>query len=172
MEKQIVSRDQEVIFHNWTDQDHLGVWIEGPTKNEPVRRRVWELKAKKSYYVPFYAAEKFAREIADREYWTAFNSKLESMRMEKGNDRLDRRQLESLVQNSNDIRKLSKQELMDKCIEIMEPDNLEMVRPKEVKIKEVLLKRDERAKMLRDKYPGLETPMVNEKAIRESEQFE
>ena len=180
MEKQIVERDQEVIFHNWTDKDYVGVWIDGgykvsssPIAYSPIKRRVYEIKAGKSVYVPFYLAEHFAREIADREYWTSFNKKLENIRSEKGNERLERKQLEGLVQNSDEIRKLSRQEMMDKCVEIIDSENVEIVHPREVKVKEVMLNRDERAKELREKYPGIETPRVNEKAIKESkEEFE
>lgn len=178
MDKKIINRDQQVVFHNWTDKDFTGVWIEGgdkvsssPITYSPVRRKVYTLKTGKSYYLPFYLAEDFARQIADREYWTAFNRKLETMRGEKGNERLERRQLENLVQTSNEIRKLSRQEMMDKCVEIIDTDDVDMIRPEEVKIEEVMLKRDERAKELRERFPGIETPRVNEKAIKESEQF-
>lgn len=176
MDKQTISRDQEVLFHNWTEKDHTGVWIDGPTKissspvtYSPVRRKVYELKAGKSYYLPFYLAENFAREIADREYWTAFNKKLEVARSMKTNSNLDRKQIEHQVQNSEEIRKLSKQEMMDKCVEIIETDDINIIRPREVQMKEMMLNRDERAKELREKFPGIETPRVNEKAIKESE---
>lgn len=184
--KQIVERDQEVIFHNWTDKDFTGIWIDGPYKTSsspvtysPARRKVYEIKAGKSYYLPFYLAEKFAREITDREYWTAFNSKLEEMRKAKGNERLERRQLEHLVQTSNEIRKLNRQEMMDKCVEIIEDQSVEMVKPKEVQMKEVVLERDKRGKEQADKY-GLPTSssaggggvQVNQKALKEIEEFE
>ena len=180
MDKTTISRDQEVLFHNWTDKDHTGVWIDGgykvsssPVTYSPVKRKVYELKAGKSYYLPFYLAEHFAKEIADREYWTAFNEKLEKIKAEKKDGNLDRRQLEHQVANSEEIRKLSRQEMMDKCVEIIETDDVEMVRPREFQVKEMMLNRDERAKELRERFPGIETPRVNEQAIRESsEEFE
>lgn len=177
--KKIVSRDQEVVFHNWTDKDFTGVWISGgdkvsssPVTYAPVKRKVRELKAHKSYYLPFYEAEEYARQIADREYWTNFNKVLEKTRAEKGNERIDRLQLENLVKNSNEVRKMSRQEMMDKCVEIIPNDNIEIAPAREVKIKEIMLRRDERAKELRERFPGIETPRVNEKAIKESEKSE
>lgn len=177
--KKTVSRDQEVLFHNWTEKDYTGVWIDGPYKvssspvtYSPVKRKIYELKAGKSYFLPFYLAEHFAREIADREYWTTFNEKLEEIRSKKINSNLDRRQLEHQVQNSEEVRKLSRQEMRDKCVEIIETDEVDIVRPHEFEIKQILLNRDERAKELREQFPGIETPRVNEKAIKESEEFE
>ena len=68
--KRIIERDEEVIFHNWTDKDFTGVWIDGPHKvssspvsYSPAKRKVYELTAGKSYYLPFYLAEKFAKEM-------------------------------------------------------------------------------------------------------------
>lgn len=176
----ITDRDQEVIFTNWTDKDFIGIWLDGPYKvssspvsYSPVKRLSHTIKAGKSYYLPFYKAEKFAREIADREYWTAFNEKLEAMRLEKGNERLERRQLESLVSNSNDIRLLDRQKMMDKCIEVSETD-VERVEMKEVKLKEAVLERDRRGVEQAEKFgmplassasPG--GIQVNQKAIKE-----
>ena len=184
--KRIIERDEEVIFHNWTDKDFTGVWIDGPHKvssspvsYSPAKRKVYELTAGKSYYLPFYLAEKFAKEIAEREYWTTFNQKLEEIRKEKGNERMERRQLENLVQTSNEVRALNIQEMMDKCVEIIDDQNVEMVKPKEVKLKEVVLKRDERAKEQIERYgfnpsssAGGGGVQINQKAINESEQFE
>ena len=181
MDKQTVERDQEVIFHNWTDKDFTGVWIDGgykvsssPVAYSPVKRKVYELKSGKSYYLPFYLAEKFAREIADREYWTTFNNKLEEIRKEKGNERLERRQLENLVQTSNEVRVLNIQSMMDKCVEFISTENVEVVRPQEVKLKEVVLERDRRGKEQAERF-GLPTAssagpggiQVNQKAIKE-----
>ncbi len=181
MDKQTIERDQEVIFHNWTDKDFTGIWIDGPYKvssspvaYSPVKRKVYEVKAGKSYYLPFYLAEKFAKEIADRVYWTTFNRKLEGMRGEKGNERLERRQLEHLVQTSNEIRALNIQAMIDKCVEIIEGENVEMVKPMEVKMKEVVLERDKRAKEQIERY-GFQSSssaggggvQINKKAIKE-----
>lgn len=175
-EKRIVSRDQEVIFTNWTDRDFTHTYDFGSMSSDGKRwiakKKSYTLKAGKSYYLPFFLAELFAKHLADREYQRAFNSKLEEMKANPALQMLDRRNLEHRVQNSQEISKLSRQEMMDRCVEIIPGnDDLEMANPKEVKHREVILERDKRAKELRDQYPGIEVK-ANEKAIKQLEQEE
>ena len=159
--KKIVNREQEIIFSNWTEEDFDGMWD----------KKIYKLKAGKSYYLPFYLAEHFAKHLGEREYNKVFNSKLEEFK-EKTAGTVDRRQLEHRVSNSPEVSKLSLQELMDKCVVIPnQEEEIGVVRPKEVEVKEVLLKRDERGEALEEKFPGLPV-QVNRKALEQKEEFE
>jgi hypothetical protein len=109
-EKQIIDREQEIIFTNYSDEDFDGRW------NESINHKVWKLKSGKSYYLPFYLAEHFARHLVDRE-------------LEKKN----------LPTNH-----FSRQALMDKCVTIPANPDITMVQMKEVPVREVRLATEER----------------------------
>lgn len=109
-EKQLIDREQEIIFTNFTDEDFDGRW------NESINHKVWRLKAGKSYYLPFYLAEHFAKHLVDRE--------------------LNKRNLPT--------NHFSRQELLDKCVTIPANPDLSMVQMKEVPVREVKLAAEER----------------------------
>lgn len=113
MEKQIIDREQEIVFTNPTAEDYEGFW----------NKKIYRLKAGKSYYLPFYLAEHFAQGLTDRE----LNKK-------------------GLPTNH-----FSRQELMDKCVTITEPSEIGVVVPKEVPVKEVILATEERREDYVDK---------------------
>ena len=61
-DKKTIKRDQEIIFTNWTDEDFshtydMGYFGGKDGKIWIVRKRLYEFKAGKSYYIPFYLAE-------------------------------------------------------------------------------------------------------------------
>lgn len=60
-EKQLIDREQEIIFTNFSDEDFDGRW------NEAINHKVWRLQSGKAYYLPFYLAEHFAKHLVDRE---------------------------------------------------------------------------------------------------------
>lgn len=175
--KKTIARDEEVIFKNWTDRDFTQTYDHGAFGGKDgkqwfPRRKAYTFKAGKSYYVPFYLAELSAKNIADREYTTAFNAKLTEVKGQLGNT-LDRATIEHRVQTSPEVSKLSHQEMMDKCVEQL-PENMadvEIVKPEEVKMREVLLHRDERGAEIKEKYPDVQV-QVNQKAIDQKEEFE
>jgi len=175
-EKRIVSRDEEVIFTNWSDKDFTHTYdlgsMDGEGKRWIAKKKSYTLKAGKSYYLPFYLAETFAKHLADREYQRAFNNKLEELRVKPEFQAMDRRNLENKVQNSAEISKLSKQTMIDRCVEII-PGNedLEVANPREVQKREVVLARDKKAAELRERFPGIHVK-ANEKAIKQMEEGE
>lgn len=178
MEKRTVERDEEVIFTNWTDSDFSQSYDQGNMggkdgKSWIAKRKIYTFKAGKSYYIPFYLAELTAKHLADREYTKSFNKKLEELKMKVG-DQIDRRTLENRVSSSPEVTKLSKQQMIDKCVEFIPQDlgGVESVKPEEVKMREVVLRRDERAQELKEKYPEIEVQM-NKKALEQkNEEFE
>lgn len=109
-EKQLIDREQEIIFTNFTDEDFEGRW------NEAINHKKWTLKSGKSYYLPFYLAEHFAKHLVDRE--------------------LDKKKLPT--------NHFTRQELMDKCVTIPANPDLSMVQMKEVPVREVRLAAEER----------------------------
>ena len=183
--KKIVERDQEVIFTNWTDQDFSHTYDQGRFSDDGnkkrwiTRKRLYTLKAGKSYYLPFYLAELFAKHLTDREYNKAFNQKLTEVKIKSGGLITDRRVLEHQAQVL--LGGLSRQEMMNKCVEFLSEDEseVEVVKPQEMKLREVVLNRDERGKALAEKYglsmssaAGGGNVQVNVKALEEQEQSE
>lgn len=157
--KKTVSWDEEIVFTNWTDKDFTGMW----------NKKLYPLKPGKSYYLPFYLAEHFAKGLCDREYNIAFNAALSELKTKFGGT-VDRQTLEHRVQQSDAVRRISFQEMMDKCVTYLpkSASEIDVVNPKEVPLKEAVLNRDERGKELKEKYPDIEV-QVNQKAL---DQFE
>ena len=128
----VIDREQEIIFTNWTDRDFEHTW----------NKKVYRFKANKSYYLPFYLAEHFGRHLVTRE----LNEKAaaEIKRVRDADPRIDAKvvqQIEqSVIGNS-----LTRQEMMDKCVIITEAENVGIVTPKEVPMREVKLKAQERS---------------------------
>lgn len=136
-EKKLVDREQEVIFTNWTDRDFEHTW----------NKRLYRFKANKSYYLPFYLAEHFARHLATRE--------LNKMAQDQHDPKLDAKTREANEQRIIANLEL-RQQFMDKCVEVTEPTDVGIVTPKEVPVREVKLKTQERS----DRYvaDGRATP--------------
>lgn len=130
-----ISRDEEIIFTNWTDEDFDGVWD----------KKIYRMAAKKSFYLPFYLAEHFAKHLIDRE----------------------------LTKQKLSTSHFSRQGLLDKCISVMpkSEEDIAVIRPKEVKKEETLLKRDERVADLRERGINVDS-QVNEKALKEAKEEE
>lgn len=162
MDKKIVSRDQEIVFTNWTDEDFEGVWD----------KKTYKFSQGKSYYLPFYLAEHFAKHLADREYNKVFNSRLQEMKNKVG-DQFDRKTLEHRVLNTIDVRNMSIQDFIDKCVTVLpSQEEIGVVRPKEVPMKEAILHRDENAQKIKEKYGDYLGAQVNERALNQNEEFE
>ena len=175
-EKRIVERTQEIIFTNWTDEDFthtydMGSFGGSKGKTWIAKKKVYTFKAGKSYYLPFYLAEHFAKHLADREYNKSFQAGLDQLRKEPGAYLLSRVELENRVRNLPDTRKISLQEMLDKCVEEIPEENVDIVKPKEVPMREVVLKRDLHGQELRERFPGIEVS-VNEKALKQSNEPE
>lgn len=153
--KQTVRRDQEIIFTNWTEEEFTDTWD----------KKIYKLAPGKSYYLPFYLAEKFAKNLADREYNKAWQIAFEKHSKKSSN--MTRAQIENLATQDT---KLNRQEMIDKCVTIIpeKPEDVGMVRPKEVPLKEVVLRRDERAVDLEAKYGNVGS-QVNRKALKQAE---
>lgn len=108
----LIDREDEIVFTNWTGEDYEGRW------NFSKNRKVYRLKAGKSYYLPFYLAEHFAKGLTDRE----------------------------LAKAELPTDHYSRQSFLDKCIQTQEPSPMEVERMqvKEVPLREVRLHTQER----------------------------
>ena len=159
MTQKEIRRDQYIIFTNWTDRDFNGVWD----------KKIYPLKAGKSYELQYFLAEHFGRHLIDRELQLKGNEAWEK-EPKQGLNYDDRVKLRERVERQFLADATLRQELMDKCVTVIpEAEQIDVVKPKEVVLKEVVLKRDERAKELEAKYgTGLDL-QVNRKAL---EQFE
>ena len=109
-EKQLIDREQEIIFTNFSDTDFDGRW------NEAINHKVWRLQSGKSYYLPFYLAEHFAKHLVDRE----------------------------LTRKALPTNHFSRQELLDRCVTVPDNADIGMVKMKEVPVREVKLAAEER----------------------------
>ena len=130
-EKKLVDREQEVIFTNWTDRDFEHTW----------NKRLYRFKANKSYYLPFYLAEHFAKHLVDRELNN--RSAAEVAKIRAADPRIDSKEIQRVEQSILGNLQ-SRHELMDKCVEIPSEANVGFVSPKEVPMREVKLKTTER----------------------------
>lgn len=161
----LVSRTQEIIFTNWSDEELNATYDLGT--NGGVDIKSYKLTAHKSYYIPFYIAEEFARILANREYQKVWKQNFEKVRAETGL-LVDRRTQEH---QATSLTNLNRQELIDRCVTIIPvPEDIKMVFPQEVKFREVVLNRDER-NLEFEKKTGVAS-QVNRKAIRQKEKDE
>ena len=126
-----IDRDQEIIFHNWTGLDFEGMWA----------KKVYRLSSSKSYYLPYYLAEHFAKHLVDRELNN--RSAAEVAKIRAADPRIDSKEIQRVEQSILGNLQL-RQELMDKCVEIPSEANVGFVSPKEVPMREVKLKTTER----------------------------
>lgn len=125
--QKITSREQEIIFTNFTEEDFEGRW----------NKRIYRIKAGKSVYLPFFLAETFGKHLVDGEL-----NKLAGVEIKKIREidpRIDQKEVErremAILTNA-----VLRQKLMDKCIEITAPSSLDHIVPKEVQVREVPLK--------------------------------
>ena len=162
----LVSRTQEIIFTNWSDEELNATYDLGT--NGGVDVKSYKLAARKSYYIPFFIAEEFARILANREYQKVWNENFKKVRAEAGL-LVDRRTQEH---QATSLTNLNRQELIDRCVEIIpvKPEDISMIFPQEVKLREVILNRDERNDKF-EKETGIPS-QVNRKAIRQKEKDE
>ena len=155
---EIKDREQEIVFTNFTQEDYEGMW----------NKKVYRMKAGRSYYLPFYLAEHFAQGLVDRE----MNKRgvEERTKYPQITDLKQIEVLETKILKNNNLR----QELMDKCVKLFEPKELDFIVPKEVPPQETpILKTQERSREL------VESGMVAKDAlgpynqpIEEKEKFE
>lgn len=127
----IIDREQEIIFTNWTGEDFEHTW----------NKKIYRFKAQKSYYLPFYLAEHFGRHLVQREINRKASEEIHSIR--SIDPRIDMKEVERREQailNNASLR----QEYMDKCVIVTNPENVGIVTPREASTREVKLKADER----------------------------
>lgn len=134
MANKIIDREQEIVFTNFTEEGFLGTW----------NKKLYELKSGKSYYLPFYLAEHFAKHLVTRELNRKAQASLKEFR--QTHPGIDRKEIDaheqSIIGNIN-----LRQQMMDKCIETQEPEatNLGIIRPREVPQSERVLKTELRS---------------------------
>lgn len=167
MEKEIkvLSRDQEIIFKNWTNEDFEGIWD----------KKIYKLITQKSYYLPFYLAEHFGQKLIDRELIRLANEEIDNeLERSKGFSFDDRKKMKEEVTRKWLVNHSLRQEMMDKCVEIIPVDenSINMVRPKEVIMKEVVLKRDIRGEKLEEELGTGLGVQINRKALQQAKQEE
>ncbi|MCR4278110.1 MAG: hypothetical protein NUV85_03830, partial [Candidatus Berkelbacteria bacterium] len=104
----ITNRDQEIVLTNFTSEDFDGKWA----------KKIYRLKAGKSYYLPFYLAEHFAKHLVDHELNTRATEAIAELR--KIDPRIDQKEVDRREQGIIGNLVL-RQQLMDKCIEVTQP---------------------------------------------------
>lgn len=141
-QKQTVERDQEIIFANWTDKDFDGMW----------NKRIYPLKAGRSYYLPFYLAEHFAKHLVDRELNRMADKEFDEEIQRVGNPVgfFDRQKVKEEIQKRIFSDAALRQKLFDQCVQIPDGSTPGLVRAKEVPMREVKLNRDLRNEELRE----------------------
>lgn len=162
-EKKIVDREQEIVFTNYTNEDFEGKW----------NKKIYRLKAEKSYYLPFYLAEHFGKHLVDRELNKMAAKEVANIRAV--DPRIDSKEVErkerSILGNIN-----LRQELMDKCVIVTDPVKVDFITPKEVPVREVPLKTQQRSAEMVEKgqlAPGdLGAYNQPKKAKEEENEFE
>ena len=131
-QKQVTSREQEIVFTNFTTEDFDGKW----------NKKIYRLKANKSYYLPLFLAETFGNHLVQRELNRMAAEEVKKIR--ETDPRIDQKEVErremAILSNT-----LLRQQLMDKCVTITEPTNVDYVSPREVPVREVVLKTNERS---------------------------
>ena len=163
MEK-ITNREQEIIFTNWTDKDFEGQW----------NKKIYKLTAGKSYYLPFYLAEHFANYLINREMMVKADEEYEKELIKRPNFDWDAQvKLRTGIESRIFGNLIEKQKMIDKCVTIIpiKEEDINIVRTKEIIIKEVVLKRDLRGKELKERFPSIDV-QINNKALKESEKEE
>ena len=141
MEKtKITDREQEVVFTNFTEELFYGKWA----------KKIYELKPKKEYYLPFYLAEHFAKHLVDRELGNmAAQKRKEAVVAQPNISSNDLDSVEQRITTNTTLR----QGLLDKCVESqdIESGNVSIIRPREVPKKDrPALKTEQRAAELID----------------------
>ena len=131
--EQITNREQEIVFTNYSDEEFEGRW----------NKKVYRLKANKSYYLPFYLAEHFAKHLVNRELNKRASAEVKEIR--KIDPRIDSKEVDrreqSIIGNL-----VLRQELMDKCIAVTNPAETSFVSPREAPVREaVVLKTNQRS---------------------------
>lgn len=134
----VIDRDQEIVFTNFTNLDYEGRWA----------KKIYEIKAGKSYYLPFYLAEHFGQGLVDRE----LNRLVEEDKKTwpATIDQKERERRETAIIGNYQLR----QQLMDKCV-IPTNQEVGIISPTRVPMREVPLKTQQRSADLVDKDPTL-----------------
>lgn len=133
IEKKVVNREQEVHFTNFTSEEFRGQWA----------RKLYPLKPGKTYYLPFYLAEKFASDLVDRELNIEVEAEIAKARAAKPD--ITQPQISQIYTRIfNNVKR--RQEMMDKCVYVPGDVQVDMVMPKEVPVREVHLQSDDRLK--------------------------
>lgn len=119
----IIDREQEIVFTNFSEEEFEGRW----------NKKIWRLKAGRSYYLPFYLAEHFAKHLVNRELNKRATKEIADLR--KAEPRIDSKEVDrreqSIIGNLN-----LRQELMDKCVTITNPTSTDVVVPREAPVRE------------------------------------
>ena len=158
-----INREQEVAFTNFTDEDFDGKW----------NKKIYRLKAKRSYYLAFYLAEHFAKHLVDKELNKKANEEIKKIR--KIDHRIDAKEIERREQSILSNLTL-RQELMDKCVQKteLEQGDLDIISPREIPQEEIILKTNERSQEMVDS--GKVSPdalgSYNKPKKRKEEEFE
>ena len=125
--QQIIDREQEIVFTNFTKEAFEMTWN---------GRRLYHFEAGKSYYLPFYLAETFAKHLVDRE----LNNQADTFSKANPTMPMNERQFkeQSILNNST-----TRQELMDQCVKLPEdPASIRLNDVRRVPLREVKLQSD------------------------------
>ena len=137
--KKVVTRDQQVVFTNWTEEDFEGTWD----------KQLYKFGAKKSYYLPFFLAEHFAKHLGNREI----------NKTEAANRNVH------VPINFSELQKM-----IDNCVEILPfEEKIGVVVPERIPVKEVVLKRDVRNQEVTERF-GEVGAQINKKALKQAEE--
>ena len=126
-EQKTTDREQEIVFTNSTSEDFDGRW----------NKKIYRLKAGRSYYLPLYLAESFGKHLVDRELNKM--AAAEVKRIKDADPRTDQKEIDrreqAILQNTT-----IRQELMDKCVILKNPAKMDHVTPQIVTLREIPLK--------------------------------
>ena len=128
--KQIRNEEEEVIFTNWTDETFVGHWDFSKNRKEWVLEGITEKKPLgHSFYMPFYLAEHFARQITSREINKLIKKETEKeiKKMKTHLDYYQRLKFNQVIEERFFSDKKLWQDMMDKFVPAFSEDKIENV---------------------------------------------
>lgn len=132
MEKKVIDREQEIAFTNFTTEPFEQTWN---------GNRAYRFEVGKSYYLPFYLAEVFAKHLVDRELNRLAAEKVAAaMAADPRIDNRAKEQIETTVLGNHQLR----QKLMDQCVALQDPPTVSPNAIRQVPLREAKLNAQKR----------------------------
>ena len=170
--KKIIDREQEISFTNFSEEDFEITYDHGRMGGEKgnvwiPNRKLYVFEAKKTYLIPYYLAEVFAKHLTDKEYNKAFQKEL-NIQIQKAGAGVSREVIEHRVMQ---VIGFTKQFSMNKCVELQDEENSIVPKPQKIRMKEVLLYRDERAAEIEAEFGNVGS-VYNREAVKQANKEE